>query len=103
MEAKPIRPMVVSSVSLRTSLSTLLGLTGRNFPDIIKAMVRRLNRKITSLSKNFPADNGYVKASKQERMAIIWELTKELYSLQDGKDAERRLQRDVTNFIRQQN
>ncbi|MCK4914148.1 MAG: hypothetical protein KAS69_06100 [Planctomycetes bacterium] len=66
-------------------------------------MIRRLNRKIASLSKTFPADNGYVAASGQERMAIMWELTKELYSLAGGNDAERRLQRDVANLIRQQN
>ncbi len=64
-------------------------------------MIRHLNRKISSLTKGFPVDNGYVAASAQERIAITWELTKEMWSLQVGNDAERRLQRNVTNLVRQ--
>lgn len=46
-------------------------------------------------------EDSYVKASPAERVSFMWELTKELWSLRNQQDAERRLQRNVTNLIRQ--
>ncbi len=76
-------------------------LTGKKFCYIIGIMIRSLNRKISSLTKGFPVDNGYVEASAQERVAMMWELTEELWSFKDTGHAERRLQRNVANLIRQ--
>ena len=45
-------------------------------------------------------DDCYVDASPQERIARIWELTAELWSLKGSQYAERRLQRNVTNLIK---
>jgi len=45
-------------------------------------------------------DDCYVDASPQQRIAFIWELTAELWSLKGRQNAEQRLQRNVTNLIR---
>ena len=47
-------------------------------------------------------DDCFVNASPQQRIAFMWELTAELWSLRDSKYAEQRLQRNVTNLIRKQ-
>lgn len=61
----------------------------------------KLNRKQTSVKKMTKNDDCFMEASFEERIAFIWELTAELWSLQGTKDVERRLQRNVTNLIRQ--
>ena len=38
--------------------------------------------------------------SPQENLQMVWELTKELYSLAGYKNVERRLQRHITKLIR---
>jgi len=45
-------------------------------------------------------DDCYVDASPQERISFIWQLTAELWSLKDKDSVERRLQRNVTNLIK---
>jgi len=59
-------------------------------------------RNLTTLKKMTEQDNCYVDASPQERIAFIWELTAELWSLKDKQHVEQRLQRNVTNLIKQQ-
>ncbi len=59
-------------------------------------------RNHTTLKKMTEQDNGYVDASPRERIAFIWELTSELWSLKDKQHVEQRLQRNVTNLIKQQ-
>ncbi|MFH1561978.1 MAG: hypothetical protein ABIF11_00970 [Nitrospirota bacterium] len=61
----------------------------------------KLNRKQTSLKKMTKDDDCFMKASPEKRIAFIWELTAELWSLRGVEDVERRLQRNVANFIRQ--
>jgi hypothetical protein len=46
-------------------------------------------------------DDSFVEATPAERVGFVWELTKEMWSLRNRQDAERRLQRDVTNLIQQ--
>ena len=41
-------------------------------------------------------DDNYVDASIQERIGIVWPLTKEIASLSPKHDVERRLQRHIT-------
>ena len=57
-------------------------------------------RNHTTLKKMTEQDNGYVDASPRERVSFIWELTVELWSLKDKQPAEQRLQRNVTNLIK---
>lgn len=45
-------------------------------------------------------DDCYVDASPRERVSFIWQLTAELWSLKDKQNVEQRLQRNVTNLIR---
>ena len=52
------------------------------------------------LKKMTKEDDCFVDASPQQRIAFMWELTAELWSLKDSKCAERRLQRHVTNLIK---
>ena len=47
-------------------------------------------------------EDGFVKASPKARIAFIWELTAELWSLSGVENVERRLQRDVVHLTRQQ-
>jgi len=59
-------------------------------------------RDYAKLSKMTDGDNAYVEALPAERVGFVWELSKELWSLRDGQSAERRLQRNVANLVRQQ-
>jgi hypothetical protein len=60
----------------------------------------KLDRTKTLLKKQTKQDDCFVKASFQERISFVWDLTSELWSLKGAEDAERRLQRNVTNLIR---
>ena len=62
----------------------------------------KVNRNFTSLIKMADQDDCYVDASPEECVSVIWEITAELWSLKDRKIVERRLQRNVTNLIKQQ-
>ena len=60
----------------------------------------KVDRKKASIKKGFDDGAEYVDASPAERMAFIWELTKEIWSLKDEINVKRRLQRHITNFIK---
>ena len=62
--------------------------------------INKVNRNFSVLKKSFNESN-FVNATAEALLGFVWELTKELYSLQGGNYAERRLQRDVANLIRQ--
>ena len=47
-------------------------------------------------------DGGYMPGTPAERLGEVWELTKEVWSFAEGKDAEQRLQRDVEVFSRRE-
>jgi len=46
-------------------------------------------------------EDSFVKSSPAEQVSFMWEPTKELWSLRNRQDAERRLQRNVANLVRQ--
>ncbi|UCC99602.1 MAG: hypothetical protein JSW66_06895 [Phycisphaerales bacterium] len=62
----------------------------------------KLMRDRAKLSRMTDAEDAYVEASPGERVGFIWEIAKELRSLRNSRDAERRLQRDVAALVRQQ-
>jgi len=64
-------------------------------------IVMRLVRDITKLKKMGVEDDSFVDASPSERVGLVWELTRELWSLSGGENAEHRLQRDVGNLVKQ--
>ena len=62
----------------------------------------KLMRDHAKLSKMTDADDAYVEGSPAERVGLVWEISKELWSLRNRRDAERRLQRNVATLVRQQ-
>ena len=61
----------------------------------------KLNRKRATLKKMMKDEECFVKTSPRERVAFMWELTSELWSLRGSEYVKRRLQRNVTNLIKQ--
>ncbi len=61
----------------------------------------RVKRDLTKLKEISKEDDSFVPASPAERVAFIWELTAELWSLKGSEYVERRLPRHVTNLTRQ--
>lgn len=45
-------------------------------------------------------DDGYVEASLAERFGMMWDITWDVWAFGGTGDVERRLQRDVTAFVR---
>lgn len=62
----------------------------------------KLNRRYATLKKLTDFDDGYVAASPQKNLSLMWELTEELWSLKDKKNAKRRLQRNVAHLVKKQ-
>ena len=60
----------------------------------------KVNRDIVTLKKLSDKDDGFVDASPQERISMVWELTKEAWYFKDRENVEQRLQRDVAKLIR---
>jgi len=60
----------------------------------------KVMRNRTILKKMTKQDDCYVDASPRERVSFVWQLTAELWSLKDKQNVEQRLQRNVTNLIR---
>lgn len=61
----------------------------------------KVNRNKTYLGKLSKNDEGFVEMSPAERISFMWELTAELWSLRKSPYVERRLQRNITNLIKQ--
>ena len=61
----------------------------------------KLDKAKTKLKKQTKQEDCFVKASFQERISFVWDLTAEVWSLKGADDAEQRLQRYVTKLIRQ--
>ena len=61
----------------------------------------KVNRDKVYIGKVSENDEGFVEASPAERVSFIWELTDELWSFKKSPYVERRLQRDITNLIKQ--
>jgi hypothetical protein len=63
--------------------------------------MQTLNRKIVKLSKiSKQNDDGYISADKSELFGMVWEITKDAYAFMGEKDAEQRLQRNITNLVK---
>ena len=61
----------------------------------------KVNRNKIYIGKVSKNDAGFAKISPAERISFMWELTAELWSLRKSPYVERRLQRNVTNLIKQ--
>lgn len=54
-----------------------------------KTLLRKIDKYI---------EDAYVNWSPGRRVSFMWDLTQEIWSLKDKKSAQRRLQRNITNF-----
>ena len=61
----------------------------------------KLRKTITNLKKLTKRDDSFVDASPRELISFMWELTAEIWSLRGADYVKRRLQRNVTNLIKQ--
>ena len=55
---------------------------------------------INRVHGNEELDDGYIQANQADLLAMVWDITKDVYVFVRGSNVERRLQRDVTNLIR---
>ena len=60
----------------------------------------KVRKNHTVLKRMTKQDDCYVDASPENRIALMWEITAEIWSLKNKKDVERRLQRNITNLIK---
>jgi hypothetical protein len=67
---------------------------------IIKSM--KVVRNHVVIKRMNQQDDSFVDASPGQRVAFVWELTAELWSLRDSRNVKQRLQRNVTNLIKKQ-
>jgi type II secretory pathway component PulC len=60
----------------------------------------KVDRTHVVLKKNGKEEDAYMKASFTQRLSFMWELTQEVWSLKDKKNAQRRLQRNITALVK---
>jgi hypothetical protein len=60
-----------------------------------------MNKTISVIRQSDPRNSGYVPGSMSERISLVWPLTCEAVSLGRKYDVEQRLQRHITQFIKQ--
>ena len=63
--------------------------------------IMKVDRNKTYLGKAAKNDDGFVRMSPAERISFMWELTAEVWSLRKSPYVKRRLQRNITNLIKQ--
>jgi hypothetical protein len=61
----------------------------------------RVDRKQAKLCKMGIEDDNFVALPPEKLVDFVWELTCEIWSLRSGIDVKRRLQRHITNLLRQ--
>ena len=59
-----------------------------------------MKRKVVKLIRTPRQEEPFVNASPSQRISYIWDLTAEVWGMNGSKDAERRLQRNITRLIR---
>lgn len=66
-----------------------------------KGDINKVDRSMSRLTKLKDFSDEKSKCTPSELMDFIWDLTVEVYSLNGKFDAQQRLQRNVTNLVRQ--
>ena len=59
-----------------------------------------MKKDIAVINKSAPDNSGYVPGSPDERIALVWPITREAVYLSKKYDVEQRLQRHITRLIR---
>ena len=60
-----------------------------------------MNKDIFVRKQTDFGNSGYVSGTMSERIALVWPLTREAVSLSKKYNAEQRLQRHITVFVKQ--
>lgn len=60
----------------------------------------KLKRTVTRLREMSEGEDSYMSGTPQERISFMGELTEEIWSLKDRKNAQQRLQRHITKLIK---
>ena len=66
----------------------------------VNQVINRVDRSQAVLIRGKVQANDYVNAPAAARVAMVWELTEELWSITGRADAQQRLQRNVAAFKR---
>jgi hypothetical protein len=62
-----------------------------------------MNRKHTAIYRiSDHRNDDFVPGTPEDRISLVWPLTREIVSLNEKYDAERRLQRHVTRLVRRE-
>ena len=70
---------------------------------MVKWYSRTMNRGETTLYRTMdPPNDDFVPGTPEDRIGLVWTLTREIAFLSVKHDAERRLQRDVTRLVRRE-
>ncbi len=67
----------------------------------MKTSIMRIKRNCTFLKRVSKQDDCYVNLTPTERVSFMWELTAELWSLKNSEYVKQRLQRNITNLIKE--
>ena len=59
-----------------------------------------MKRKVVKLIRTTRQEEPFINASPSQCISFIWDLTAEVWGMNGSKDAERRLQRNITRLIR---
>ena len=60
-----------------------------------------VDKKIVKLDRTSQQyDDGFVDAPKENLFEMVWEITKDTWAFMGEKDAEQRLQRNITNLFK---
>lgn len=68
--------------------------------NIVFYMMNRQHTVVYRMAE--PRNDDFVPGTPEERIALVWTLTKEILSLTGKYDVERRLQRHITRVIRRE-
>ena len=66
------------------------------------ALVKLDRQTITKSALHNHADDNYVPGTIEERVLMVWPITREVAALNPQHDVERRLQRDVVRVVRRE-
>lgn len=61
----------------------------------------RVKREIVKVKKFSGDENSFAAAPAAKLVSYMWELTQEIWSLRKDKNVKRRLQRNITNLIKE--
>lgn len=62
--------------------------------------MEKLKRTIVTKKSLIDLESEYIEGAPEERISMVWEITRDTWAFVDSTHVERRLQRNVTTIIR---